>query len=686
MIKKLYVIILLIGFISIISVRANGGWTLKPFQRKAFIENKGQFKAGLPEQLRDFNYCIDNNARVLFTKQGLTYVVKKVNRKKLGLMAVFMSEEKREEIEHQANLETQYINVKWLNANPDVEMVVSEEQVTSYNYLMCPTGEKPFVEMCKGYSKLTYKNLYPGIDVEYFFTEKGGFKYNLIVSAGADISKVKMQYDNEARLFLKEGNILVKTFKGDIIDHAPLSYLADNEGSRITSSFSLKNNVVSFEVNNPDKKAIVIDPWTITPGLGGNPAYDNGVDGAGNVYLYGSNYNSGNVCEKYPSSGTPLLWTLANGETDTWGGYYYGDLLVQATGDFYLSGANSGGASVFKFNTNSGLIWQSTNSNIYQEHWRLAINCITNEVIVAGGGTTSPTSNIAQVNIATGVLSNIISFSGNRDDQSGLCVDVLGKSYTHGANSNTLYFTNTTNNPIGTVPSGYTFSELGIVPSTQPSYYTQDGFGETIGNGYNMMALGGITFLFTTDGATLKKWDRNTYALLGSTAIPGGSPHMAGGILADVCGNVFVGSTTGVYRYDFNLNQQEFHATSAAVYDIAYSSLNSDIVACGSGFASDIPFGRITCGSLQVVLSVNPCNPNINSVAVHPVTSNNSIPPYSFLWDDGNTDSVRTNLSPGTHIVVVKDGECTPQFTSDTIKITSGSTMNIIKKPACFGD
>src|ERR1700758_437815 len=126
MIKRLYVIILLIGFISIISVKANGGWTLKPFQRKAFIENKGQFKAGLPEQFRDFSYCIDNNARVLFTKQGFTYVVKKVNRKKLGLMAVFMSEEKREEVEHQANLEIQYINVKWLNANPDAEMAVSE--------------------------------------------------------------------------------------------------------------------------------------------------------------------------------------------------------------------------------------------------------------------------------------------------------------------------------------------------------------------------------------------------------------------------------------------------------------------------------------------------------------------------------------------------------------------------------
>jgi gliding motility-associated-like protein len=688
MIKKLHVSFLFICFVSL-TLRAGGSWTIKPFQRKAFIENNGQFKAGLPQQYRNFNYCIDNNARVLFTKQGLTHVVRKVNRKKLGFMAVFMSEEKREEMEHQTDLEVQYINMKWLNANPDVEMVISEAQVTSYNYLMRPTNEKAYVEMCKGYSKLTYKNLYSGIDVEYFFTEKDGFKYNLIVSAGADISQVQMQYSGDAKLSIKEGNIIIKSLRGDIIDHAPISYLAANSSNHITSSFSLKNNIVSFAVNNPDKQAIVIDPWTIAPGMGGNPAYDNGVDGAGNVYLYGGNNAAGNVAEKYPSSGTPLLWSLTNGATGNWAGvgYYYGDLLVQATGDFYLSdGATNvaAGASTFKFNANSVLTWQSTSSNLYQEHWRLGINCITNEVIAAGGGTTSPTNNIAQINVATGVLSNVLSF-GPHDDMSGLCIDILGKSYVHGANSNTIYFTNTTNTPVGNVPSGYTFSELGIVPSAEPSYYTDDAFGENIGNGYNMMALGGTTFLFTSDGATLKKWDRNTYALLASAAIPGGSPHKAGGILADVCGNVFVGSTTGVYRYDFNLNVQEFHPTSAATYDIAFSSISSDIVACGLGFAADIPFGRITCGSLQVILTVNPCNPSINTVAVHPVVSNNSIPPYSFLWNDGNTDSVRTNLSPGQHIVVVRDGECIPQFTSDTINIAAGSPMTIVKKPACFG-
>ncbi|HXD91754.1 MAG TPA: PKD domain-containing protein, partial [Bacteroidia bacterium] len=651
------------------SLKATTVFSTKPFERKAFIENRKQFKDNLPAQYQDFQYCIDNNSQILFTKHGLTHVVKKYDHKKLGALSVFMSEEKRETREHEFDIKTQYISLEWLNANPNVEVEVGEVQAGSYNYVMRPQGEKPYTEMCKGYSKLTYKNLYDGIDVEYFFTEMGGFKYNLIVAAGADISQVKMQYSGDVKLVEKEGNIIIKTLKGDIIDHAPISYLADNSSEHITSSFNLKDNIVSFAVNNPNKQAITIDPWTLTP-TSANPAYDNGVDGIGNIYLYGGvqgNY----IAEKYTSAGA-LIWSLSNGTTNG----YYGDMLVESGGNFYLSdGFNPAGANTYKYSSTSAPIWVSTVDPNFREHWRISLNCVTNQVIVVGGGTTVPTDNIAQIAINTGALTNVLSFGGAHDDMSGLCVDVAGKSYVHGGISNTIVFTNTSNSAIGTVGSGYNQSEIGI---STPSYYPNNS-----ANGYNMMALGGATFLFTTDGATLKKWDRNTFALLGSVAIPGGSQNLASGILADNCNNVFVGSTNGVYRFDFNLVQKEYQATTAAVFDIAYSP-NSDIIACGAGFFADLAFGRETCGSLQTVLTVNPCNPNINTVSVHPVVSNTSNPPYSFLWDDGNTDSTRTNLSPGKHIVTVKDASCIPQFTKDTIVIAAGAPLTVVKKTPCF--
>ncbi len=646
------------------SVSKSNHFKVIPFQRKAFIENKGQFKAELSEPYQNFNYCIDNGSQILFTKEGLTHVVKKINHKKLGALAIFMSEDKREQLEHEVDVELQYINMKWLNANPNATIEVSNEQITTYNYFLTAKNQKNYTEKCKGYSKLTYKNLYNGIDVEYFFTEKDGFKYNLIVSEGADLTQVKMQYDAKAKLLIKEGNLIIKTIKGDVIDHAPITYLTNDSKQIIPSLFEVKNNIVSFIVINPSKQAITIDPWTLTPTTA-NPAYDNGTDATGNVYLSGGT-NAGYYVEKYSPIGVPI-WSMLSPVTA-----YYGDMLVETSGNFYVSeGFNAGGARTFKFDPNSAPLWTSTTPGSgFREHWRLALNCITNKVIVVGGGTTLPTDNIAEIDVNTGTLINIIKlYGGGSHDMSGLCVDETGKSYVHDGISNQIVFTDASNNPISYANSGYTHTETF-------SWYAP---GE--GHGYNMMALGGTTFLFTSDGLTLKKWDRNTYALLGSVAIPGGQPIASCGILADKCNNLFVGSNLGVYRYDFNLVQKEFQATTAPVYDICYAP-NSDIIACGSGFASSLVFGRETCGTLQTIITSNPCNPSINTVTIRPLQG---IAPFTFLWDDGNTDSTRINLGPGIHIVIVRDGSCIPQFTKDTIEFKAAKAISAIITPPCFG-
>ncbi|MEQ1734153.1 MAG: hypothetical protein ABL940_10790, partial [Bacteroidia bacterium] len=649
----------LLAFYTLTALAGGTNWTITPFERKAFIENKEQFKATLPAQYQNFEYCIDNGVQVLFTKEGLTHVITKRNPKKAGFGALFMSEEKREELAREIDVHTQYITMKWIGANTNVTIENSALQTTNYNYFIRPKVGAAYTENCKGYSKITYKNLYNGIDVEYIFTAKEGFKYNIIASAGADVSQVKMQYNNDVKLLINEGNVIIKTIKGNITDHAPITYLTSNTSEILPSTFSIQNNIVSFNVNNANKQAITIDPWTVVPSAA-SPAYDNGIDGTGNVYLYGLNH----AVEKYTATGTSPTWSLNIGPTS-----YYGDMLVESNGNFYLSeGFDPGGAHTYKFSPTGAPIWTSTTPGSgFREHWRISINCITNQVIVAGGGTSTPTDNIAEIDINTGTLTNIKKmFSGGAHDISGLCVDEGGKSYLHDANSNQLVFTNNTNTAIGFAASGYGMGEI-----TNPI---------TGSNGYNMMTLGGTNFLFTSDGATLKKWDRTTYAMLASVAIPGGSANSSGGILADKCNNLFVGSNAGVYRFDFNLVQKEFQPTTSAVYDIAYAP-NSDIVACGAGFATSLPFGRESCGSLKIFVTSNPCNPAINTVKVRPLLG---IPPFTFLWEDGNTDSIRVNLSAGIHIVTIKDASCIPQFIKDTVRFKVEKPIFVTQLKPCF--
>lgn len=645
---------------------SNGSpWQIKPFERKAFIENKGQFENSLAPDKQNFNYCIDKGYQVFFYPNEISYRFTKYVKSKGTILNIFENEEKREAREHQLKTKTQTINVKWLNSNPDATIIVEGKQTTYFSYVINTKNEKPSTVMCDGYSKLTYKNLYDGIDVEYVFHPDNGIEYNLLIHPGADVSKVQMQYSGTNNFSRKGENVFIQTLAGDLIDHAPVTYYT-NSKEKIASSFNINNNIVSFNLSPYLKdQEIVIDPWTVIPGFTPPLAFDNGVDNNGNIYIYGG--GAGNfVVEKYSSAGGAPIWSLANSGIDQ---MYYGDMLVDGTGNFYLSeGFVANGAHTWKFSPTSSSLWQSTSDGNYREHWRLALNCITNKVIVAGGGTTSPTLNIAEIDVTTGTLLNAKSvYNGTQSDVAGLCVDELGKAYLKHSNPNVITYTDNANNTLTNLPDGYGLWEVG---------------NSIMGaNGFNFMALGGATFLFTSDGETIKKWDRNTYALLSSATIPGATALAGSGILADKCNNLFVGASNGVYRYDFNLVQKEYQPTTTAVFDIAYA-LNSDIVASGDGFLTPLPFGRTSCGADTVIITMDPCTPSINTVKVRPIQG---IPPFSFLWDDGNTDSVRINLPLGNHIVTVRDGACSPSFFTDTVKVTLGNKALTIQKtnPLC---
>ena len=186
--------IILFGATSIFAQNKNnqfGGGSkgeIKPFERKAFIENKGQFQQNLPADKQSFNFCIDKGYQIFFYQNEISYLFTKHARSKGTILNIFESEEKREEREHTFNTETQFINVKWLNSNSNSTVIVEDKQTTYYSYVINNKNEKPNTVMCDGYSKLLYKNLYDGIDVEYIFHPDNGIKYNLIINCLFTIS------------------------------------------------------------------------------------------------------------------------------------------------------------------------------------------------------------------------------------------------------------------------------------------------------------------------------------------------------------------------------------------------------------------------------------------------------------------------------------------------------------------
>jgi hypothetical protein len=96
--------------------------------------------------------------------------------------------------------------------------------------------------------------------------------------------------------------------------------------------------------------------------------------------------------------------------------------------------------------------------------------------------------------------------------------------------------------------------------------------------------------LYTTNGTTVHKRSLTTGAVLATAAIPGGSaatgffggrklPNNAG-IDIDNCGNVYVGSSNQLVKFDQNLVQLSTVATPFPIYDVDVS-IGGDVAVCG---------------------------------------------------------------------------------------------------------
>ncbi|MBI2271892.1 MAG: PKD domain-containing protein [Bacteroidetes bacterium] len=658
-------------------------WTSNPFEHFVFVENKGQFD--------NTNNSIYYGARtggldIYFSAHSLTYrhdEFKKLNEEEKEKL-----ESKGKEAEGLLKPKTHYLQVEWIGANPTTRIATGEPQTFYYTYPdEKDNGKTSLKANC--YKKITHKNLYPNIDVEYILPEKGGVKYTLILHPGSDISKVKMLYKNAKRLRKsREGNIIIESSFGDFVDHAPLSFYAmegaSEEGTTIQSAFELNGNTVSFKLNltkpQPVTKAttIIIDPWVSNPTFTGlNSAFDVNYDLNGNVYVYGSAFPF--QLAKFNSSGV-LQWSFNNTLFSVlWG---YGDFaLDEVTGTSYvLEGYTGfvGAARCLKLNSSGFQIGLWPGTLRMSESWRAEYNQCIGKVVVAAGGT----PNIApaqaylldpnMVNVTPVNVVGAIPNSGHID-MTLLATDPNGNfcymSPAKSTQASPLYDNIMLKCPIPnllptsfSVPTGHTFGEMGL---------SIGGVNST--NGFNGMACG-PTFLYTFDGSILKKWNKNTGAFIAQVNT-GGTVFASQGLSVDECDNVYAGVGSSIKMYNSSLIQITTYVAPNICYDLKLGQ-NNKLYACGKDFVSEI----IVTGSGQTVSATSTpassCN-ICNGTATTAITCG-SISNYSFQWSPGGqTAQTATGLCPGNYTVTLTTNCSNTNSKTATVTVASGGTLTL---------
>lgn len=597
-------LILLLGIIlplfSFGQQSAAPAWSAEYSKSKSFIENLGQFNDQENSSTGKIRYAIDFGAtRIFFGEKGVSYSfleatkIPKEERDALrAKMAQYPAERKKyEKLVGKFLFKTDLVNMVWDNASTSVQLIGQDETADYHNYSYNNgKGEIVGASGAKGFKKIMYKDLYPGIDVEYVVHPEIGVKYAVIVHPGADPNKVRMIYDRDISLL--EGKIQIPTQFGNIVDHEPYSFYENDRDNVITSNFKQEQRSISFEVASYDNtKTLIIDPWTQTPAFNTNwdVVWECDRDNSGNVYILGGIMPMQIL--KYNSTGT-LQWTY-NTPYDT-SNVWLGTFAVDNAGNSYVTAGSvaqiqkiSPAGAMLVNNANPGGLLSSA------EFWTIAFNCDQTSLII--GGTGSQTllgpldAIIYDVNTTTLNINNDQFISNG--PMFGFPPDLEEVRAITAAPNGKYYFM--THDTIGYMNDNFTLCPNGStslfkIESTYEYGYKCEDF-RYDNSGICALAADQNAF-YVNRGNQLQKRSLTTGAVLTTVTIPSGAFNNVAfsgnavsnsGIDVDNCGNIYVGSTNGVYKFNSSLVQQGgVMATPFKVLDVKVNT-NGEVIAVG---------------------------------------------------------------------------------------------------------
>jgi len=621
-----------------------------------YIENIGQFEDTLNGygHLGKVRFAYEGlRWPVLLTTKGVIYRQRKKERRPLAELEEAERKGILDEKEENKYIITdRTLTMEWLNANPNAVIVAEVPTSNYYTY-----GK--LTAKASGFKRLVYKDLYPGIDLVYHFTQKDqlGFEYNLVVRPGANPEQVRMRWGGAVKSLRLDanGNLELVSDIDVVKQSAPVSYYEAvtahgrmEKTASIRSQFALQQQEVRFVL--PDgydsSRTLIIDPFvSATTNLTGDnrgKAKDIDFDYEGNIYVTGGGEAMGmHQLAKFDKNGN-LLWTF-NGSLSnpfwSFGSNYGGWVVEKSTGKIYLG---QGGIvfRVVRLKTDGTYDNYITSQDAqFQENWKMYWNCDGGvpKIMIAGGGSIGENINLGIFAPPSTTLSplNITGQPTGHQDMSDLIIDprtnelytIFSQGFITPITENNRMYKHTppynASKIVWNRLSGYN-----VLSERNNRPYLGMGLND---NSINSLAVN-ANYLFYYDGKNLMALNKTNGSNVGAaTTIAINAPLAQGGIIADECNNVFVGSSNGTIKvYKFTGAAFDDAAapdisiagfSTAAVYDLAYDNAKRLLYASGNGFvgAFDImsyctsriyalPLKR-DCNNLSVEATLTPSLP-----------------------------------------------------------------------------
>ncbi len=497
--------------------------------------------------------------------------------------------------------------VRFFGANPNVRIEAAEPQTGNVNFLIGDRSQWSAGNAT--YRKITYRDLYPGIDMNYS-GDRARVKSEFVVAPGADPSRIRLSYIAEHVSIDSNGDLTLSSNTGELREAAP-EIFQEIDGRRIYVDgryLLLDAHTVGFEIGAYDRtKTLVIDPTlsysTYLGGTSSGAVTAVAVDTAANLYVTGwtaalnfpiagsvQSSNQGGVDSfvvKLNPSGTSILYaTYIGGNGDD----RAAAIAVDAAGEAYVTGSTAstnfpkvsslratlgGGrdAYVLKLNSTGNTLLWSTLLGGMSNDWGNAIAVDSSGNAYIAGDTLStdfPINGPLQPSngglqdafvtklSSTGAMVFSTYLGGSQNEHAGgIAVDATGNVYVAGGTFSTNF---PTKSPLQSANGG-----------------GQDAF-------VTKIAAGGASLVYSS--------------YLGGTGGSVSLPEQANGIAIDSSGNAYVGGvtnsinfpvTSGAFQTAFRGGQDGFvtkinSAGSATVYSTFLGGSSFDQV---NGIAVD---------------------------------------------------------------------------------------------------
>lgn len=261
--------------------------------KNSFIKNEGQWADA-------FDYKMEIPYGALFL-QGDAIVVSVADE---AAMAALHHSMHSHDVEPPGAIDAHAYEVKLLGAQFS-QSVDFNKTDTKYNYFLGNNPEN-WKSDVGAFREVQYGDVYKGIDIRYYFSAEGNFKYDFVLAPKADPSQIELEYIGVDGLELDEsGNLHIKTSIKDMLEMAPFAFQEINGQRQIVDcEFVLSGSTINFKLGDYDRRhPLTIDPELVFSTFSGSTANNFGYTATysvdGGLYAGGIIFNDGG---SYPTT------------------------------------------------------------------------------------------------------------------------------------------------------------------------------------------------------------------------------------------------------------------------------------------------------------------------------------------------------------------------------------------------